>query len=214
MAAELTEFIDCTEHGEQGVVKHAESEDHWREVTLACGCKLSFYRCAIGDAVLLDGELFRVVWVGPGSAFDELKLRNIETTFHIESYSVQYVARDTLSTENFGHQMAWPTHPSFYGPSGGPSRYFPGNSPQRPQDFELKPEAPKPQRKRTSISTADLIKDEVKQLNRKEKQEPTQAPLVDRKPVGDMAEAVIDETPDEHRPQVVEEDIPHREGDW
>lgn len=187
MAAELG-TICCTEHGEQDVVDHTQI-DSVRVVKLACQCEVRFDLVQVGDAVLFEGELFRVDWVGPGPAFDELELVNTETRFFTESYCVSYVAQDKLS-----RQMAQRnSFDIFYGTARGPSRYFSPN--------ETSTRQPAKPRKTHAISTADLIKSEVKNLET-------------RKPSGELAESVAEPAKEEDGLPVETGPIPRRDGDW
>lgn len=184
MAAELG-TVTCVQHGEQEIVERDEV-DCVRMIKLACNCALTFDLVQVGDAVTFEGELFRVVWVGPGPAFDELQLRNNQTSFYTESYSVQYVARDTLSSP-----LAYDRQPSFdmfYQPPRGPSRYFPGN--EGPPQRKFTPNETSTRRtKPMSLSRGDIIDNEVKKLEQKQETQ-------EKDPTDDTGP------------------IPRREGDW
>lgn len=209
MAIELGE-IECVAHGVQPVLEHVTVQFS-RVVKLACGCSVTFDCPQIGDAVLFEGELFRVEWVGPGPSFDELLLANNDTKFYTESYSVTYVAKDALSPKKRTQRDSYEFH------MDGSSRYFPRNQYREPFDHKSRAPEPAPKRKRTSISTADLIKDEVKALKTQAKTgAPPAQPIAVRQPVGDLAEAVDEVQRENHSPTVGDEDdgIPQRQGDW
>lgn len=201
MAIELGE-IECARHGNQPVLEHTAVQFN-RAVKLACGCGVTFDCPQIDDAVLFEGELFRVEWVGPGPSFDELLLSNNDTRFYTESYSVTYVAKDSLSPKKRMQRDTFEFH------MDKPSRYFPSNNYRAPE--------PAPKRKRTSISTAELIKDEVKALKTQAKTgAPPAAPIALRQPVDDLAEAADEAPRENHSPTVGDDDdgIPQRHGDW
>lgn len=205
MATELG-FIECMAHGDQEVREHKRSSTR-RRVKLACRCVLEFDAPQIGDAVVFEGQLYSVDWVGHGEAFDELLLRNNEEKFHIESYSVQFVAKDKLSSPMNIH-----SHNRFDINVGG-SRYFPKSDPRGyDSTWETKAEPPPPKRKRSGISTAELISKEVQQLK---KQEKTPQPIEPRRPQDDLA-GEVEPVQQEPREVVGDDDagIPYRTGDW
>jgi hypothetical protein len=79
----------------------------------------------------------------------------------------------------------------FYGAPRGPSRYFSSNEPP----------APKPRKKTHAISTADLIKTEVKSLET-------------RQPSSELAESVAEGSKDDNGVAIETGPIPRRDGDW
>lgn len=160
---------ECPYHGLQYITNQMRHDGVVHEV-LACGCTIETetpLKFNKGDIVRFDNELYIVV---DNDKYGLVSIQNINGYWTVSADDIEYVGPDTISgmfrTRLQKSDLPRSTDWESLGVSVG-------NSPKKKD----------PKNKPLSISTADLIKDEVKELQKTEDEYPVTKPLSKKKKI-------------------------------
>lgn len=165
-------------------------------------------KISVGDAVVYADELYRVEAIEKLASGDVcLTLGNLNDIIMIGSSEVTRVGVDTLSNYGPPKKKKNPSHTHEPSPA---NRYFKNNWPPGGY-FEMGPrlvpmDDPTPEPPKHSITTADLIKDEVRALEKEQRTNKT-------RPIPAMAPTKPKDD-SEPAPEGTDSPIPKRRGTW